>query len=272
MITQLKKDTNKGFTLIELLVVIAIIAILAGMLLPALSKAKDKAQRTTCVNNYKQILLAMNMFANDNSDELPWPNWDPADMAGRPTGWLFAYGNANMSKRDDGRQSLTSQLALERARTNYAAGKYWQYINAQKVYQCPKDGPHNSTMFWTRPNQLSTYVMNGALCHFGERDSSYKISAFRPTAYCMWEPDATLDEDPNRGVSVYNDGSSFPNPSTGEGINTWHGNGGIVGNFSGSSSYISKEEFVREGSYAPSLLWCVPNATYGGAKDQYGNF
>ena len=65
------RQTSAGFTLIELLVVIAILAVLAALLLPALSRAQASAKRTYCINNMRQIGLSIHLYAGDNDDTLP---------------------------------------------------------------------------------------------------------------------------------------------------------------------------------------------------------
>jgi prepilin-type processing-associated H-X9-DG protein len=113
--------------LIELLVVIAIIAILAGMLLPALAKAKARSQASRCMANVKQISLGMSMYTGDNSDKLPYAglNMAPIGTAGQgQAAWdklLFGYiGSAQ--PRTDGNM-------------NWSTLEVW----APKVLRCPSD-------------------------------------------------------------------------------------------------------------------------------------
>ena len=81
-----------GFTLIELLVVIAVIAILAGLVLPALARAKQKAYQTTCLSNLKQVGIAIHLYAEDNEDSLPGPALSGATPNyDKNASWQFIY-------------------------------------------------------------------------------------------------------------------------------------------------------------------------------------
>jgi len=245
-----KFKIGNGFTLLEMLVVIALIAILAALLLPALSRAKNQAAKAADFDNLRQMMIALHLYTGDNRDVLTWPNWDYGgampDGTARP-GWLY-----------------TPNLGVTGTNIFPApTGLLWDALRAPAVYLCPMDRPAAPTYSKKgkaqyRAQQLTSYIMNGAVIGF--RTGFHSNAA--PVKLVRMQPgDCILFEADGSDAFHFNDGSSWPS----EGITTRHLQGATLGALDGSSSYVRDDEWQNEVNYTnKNRLWCYPNTANGG--------
>jgi prepilin-type N-terminal cleavage/methylation domain-containing protein/prepilin-type processing-associated H-X9-DG protein len=249
-----RKQRRSAFTLIELLVVIAIIAILAALLLPALSRAKKKAQGIQCVSNLRQLTIGWTMYAGDNRGRLV-PNGDEGDQPAGLTDPAAQPGGA-LSQWAPGQQNIATDLSPAGAVANIGwqyikLGLIYPYVNNPVVYKCPADNSSYPSFGISYPHvrSMSMNTWMSPIAPWGTGVASfYKESDMaNPGAANLW---LLIDENP---YSI-NDGSFISDPT----YTTWIDYPATYHNNSGGISFADGHALIKAWSDPTLLVECQP--------------